>query len=227
MAENIIYEKRAVLWELIMETATLKKNNVTLIVLGKALIRDSKSGEHNLSFRGREVLNKAVARYEELERKKAEVNMIMAGSHTNYAMVPTPEGLRPGRTQAEIMADEAISQGVHKNKVFKSERGTNVQLNLHFVRKYMEEHNILSDIEIFVDKHMYKRAEMVAKRIFSKGNGWEFEVKITPVHTPRSIGRAVYENVIYEPLETAYMWLAHQAGYVQHLITGKNQYGKK
>ncbi len=199
---------------------TARKHDATIIVLGKKLNPDE-----TLSQRGLAVTLEAASRHKDLS-SETHSKMVLAGSHQNPVAVPTPKGLRPEDSEAKAMEKVLIEHGVPKEDLVLSEKGTNLALNLHFARKVMEQNGLNGPIEIHVDGYQSKRTSMIAKRVFNKKAGWEFKAEVIPVYTPRSMGRAIYETLIYEPIETAFMWGMHQLGYVKHLITGRPQYGK-
>lgn len=196
------------------------KDGTNIIVLGKALQRDG-----SLSDRGLAVVLEAASRHRDLKAESHSM-MVLAGSHVNPVAIPTPKALRPKDSEAKAMEKCLLKHDVPQGDIVLSEKGTNIALNLHFARQAMEERGIIGPVEIHVDGYQLHRVSMIAKRIFSKKAGWEFGAQIVPVYTPRTIGRAIYETAVYEPIETAFMWSMHQVGYLRHLVRKQPQYGK-
>ena len=193
-----------------MEHTKKKHQNGTFIIgLGKAthhMLADKKEEEpHVISHRGGEVLSSVIKSYRENREKGNEVHVVFVGRAPNYN---TPQKLVPllrkhviSTPQAEMFKEASIAAGISKEHVTAIPKGTDLMQNLIAVKRHLEELGTTPKIEIHVDGYQAKRTEMVAKHILE---GYQLEVK--PIYVPRNFGMRLFENFIYEPIETVYMW---------------------
>jgi hypothetical protein len=188
---------------------SIESHHTVIIGLGKAthhLLADRKPGEpHVLSSRGSEVLQAVKSRYDQIVKAGKEVRVIFTGKNPNYTapqkLVPFLRQHVPTAPQAELFKVAAVETGVGEEHITAIPKGTDMMQNLIAVKNHFADLGVKPKIEIFVDGHQAKRAEMVAKHVF---DGYELEVK--PVYTPRNLGMRLFETFIYEPVETVYMW---------------------
>ena len=187
----------------------LASQHTVIIGLGKAshhMLAGKKEGEpHVLSERGSEVMKHVAERYHQHSRLGNEVHVIFAGGRPNYntpqKFIPFLRGHVPEAPQAELLKEAAIAQGVMGNHITAVPKGSDMMQNLVAVKNHLAELEVKPKLEIFVDGHQLKRAEMVAKHVL---NGYEIEVK--PVFVERGLGMKIFETFVYEPAERVYMW---------------------
>jgi len=198
----------------------------TVIVgLGKAtqhMLAGKKEGEpHVISERGDSVIQRVRERYQQLVKEGREVQVIFAGRAPNYTatqkLIPFLRKHIPDTPQAEMFKEAAVQKGVQEGHIKTIPTGTDMMQNLVAVKNYLKDLKVKPKLEIHVDGYQTKRAEMVARHVLE---GYELEVK--PVYAPRGFGTKLYETLIYEPVETAYMW----AGVRIHRAMHNSKYGK-
>ena len=100
-----------------------------------------------------------------------------------------------------------LKLGVPEERITPLSKGTDLMWNLINVRRHLNAmDNPPKVIEIHVDGYQAKRAAMVAKHVL---RGYEIELK--PAFVPRTWRGALFEEIIYEPMEKAYMWAGSMA----------------
>ncbi len=188
---------------------SIESNHTVIIGLGKAthhMLADRKADEpHVLSSRGSEVLQAVKSRYDQIVNAGRQVRVIFTGKNPNYTapqkLVPFLRTHVPTVPQAELFKVAAVEKGVAEEHITAIPKGTDMMQNLIAVKNHFAELGVRPKVEIYVDGHQAKRAEMVAKHVF---DGYELEVK--PVFAPRNLGMKLFETFVYEPIETVYMW---------------------
>jgi hypothetical protein len=169
---------------------------------------------HVLSPRGKEVLSRVAAAYGAHRAAGNEVHVIFAGRAPNYdaaqRQVPGLDAHAVTVPQAEMFKQEAAKLNVPEEHITALSKGTDLMWNLIYLRRHLGAmDNPPKVIEIHVDGYQASRAAMVARHVL---RGYKIEMR--PAFVERTFGGALFEEIIYEPIEKAYMW----AGSMAHRI---------